>query len=778
VATLVAVVAFLPFLRGAFSGASLYFRDLALYFLPLRRLALQGLRSGEVFFWNPYLHEGVPLSLPAVGYPFDLLQLLRPDEAGISLVLALHVPLAALGAYALARRLLGLPPLAAAGGALVYALGGFLLSTVNLYVHLQAAAWAPLVVLTLARATAAPGRRAVAGAGLVLAVAASTTGVEVVAQALVVAMVLGLGANGTPLVRRLAAAASAIGLGALLAAPVLVLVASQVGASARSQGFTTDVALAHSIHPFTLLQSVVGDLYGRLSNLANEWWGQNFFPRGFPYVLSLYLGVTTLAVAAVGATGRHPMRRRIAALAAAGLVLSLGRWAGLGALVDPVPALRVLRYPVKAFFTVHLGVALLVGLGLAELATSDSRRSWRRVLIGASVLGGLLVLAPLLPRLAPGATGSFAAEFFPPGLAAPSKAALLSHILADAATGGAVALAAAAVAGLALRHALTPLHAATLVVALLGADLLRTGSGLNPMVTASFFRPSPQLASVLESLHEGRTFTCRFDASERYREARRTRGAAHEVWTFAVAMETLTPAFNVPLRVPTAMSPDLTMLVPEDRLLSPAETGCRDIDAILPRLRRAGVRTLLSTDPLTHPGLRLRRVLRPERIAPLGVQVYDLASPLSRVQVASKVVPVASAKDGARRAAERGFLDDGGAAIEGARPARGARGRIERARRRPGRIEVTAEADSPTALVVREGWARGWTARVNGRGATVWRADGHHLAVPLPAGRSEVRLRYRPPGLPASLAASALGLALLATLPRRRPREGRGGPPR
>ncbi len=39
VATLVGVVAFLPFFRGAISGASLYFRDLALYFFPLRRLA-------------------------------------------------------------------------------------------------------------------------------------------------------------------------------------------------------------------------------------------------------------------------------------------------------------------------------------------------------------------------------------------------------------------------------------------------------------------------------------------------------------------------------------------------------------------------------------------------------------------------------------------------------------------------------------------------------------------------------------------------------------------
>jgi hypothetical protein len=770
VVALVGLVSFLSFLRGALSGASLYFRDLALYFLPLRRLALDGLRAGEVRFWNPYLHEGVPLSLPAVGYPLDLLQLARPDEAGISLVLALHVPLAALGFYSLARRLLGAPPVPAAGGGFVYALGGFVLSTVNLYVYLEAAAWAPLVVLTLARATAGHGRRAVAGAALVLAVALSTTGVEIVAQAALVGLVLGWGSGeGRRPIRGLLGAGGSIGLGAFLAAPVLVLVAAQVGDSARSQGFTTDVVLAHSVHPFTLLQSLVGGLYGNLSNLAGEWWGQSFFPRGFPYVLSLYLGAAALAVAAVGATGRHPMRTRLVVLVGAGLVLCLGRWAGLAVLVDPFPALRVLRYPVKAFFTVHLGVALLVALGLAHLASTEGRRWWKWLALAAGALGGLLVLAPLLPRLAPAATVSFARAFFPPGFAEGVRAALLSRVLADAATGGAIALAVAAVAVLAWRGRLPPPRAALLVVALVGADLLRTGSGLNPMVTGAFFRPSPELASALDPLRGGRTFTCSFDASRRYQDARRAKGTGHETWTFAVARETLTPAFNVPLRVPTAMSPDLTMLVPEDRVLSPADAGCRNLGLIVPRLRRAGVRTVLSTDPLTHPALRPRRVMRPERIAPLGVHVYDLASPLPRVHVASNVVPVANASEGAGQAAERGFLEAGGAAVEGGAAARGVRGRVERVTSTPGRLEILAEADAPTALIVRDGWAPGWETRVNGQPAAVQRADGRHLAVALPEGRSEVQLTFRPPGLRLGLALGLLGLVAVAALavPRR-----------
>jgi len=70
------------------------------------------------------------------------------------------------------------------------------------------------------------------------------------------------------------------------------------------------------------------------------------------------------------------------------------------------------------------------------------------------------------------------------------------------------------------------------------------------------------------------------------------------------------------------------MLVPEERVLSPREASCADVDAILPRLRQAGVLTVLSVDPLDHPALEARDVIRPERIAPLAVHVYRLRDAL------------------------------------------------------------------------------------------------------------------------------------------------------
>jgi len=729
-AALVALVAFLPFLRGALSGASLYFRDLAVHFLPLRRFALEGLLAGELRLWNPLVHEGIPLSLPALGYPPDLLQLLRPDEFGISLVLALHVPLAAIAFLAMARGL-SLPGVAAAGGALVYALGGFLLSTVNLYVYLQAAAWAPLLVLGLAREAPPWQGRGLALAAVALAMGLSTTGIEVVAQAAAIGVVLGWRRlAGTGAGRRLLGLAATLALAAAMAAPVLLLVAGQVEGSARGRGLPTEVVLSHSIHPFTLVQVLVGGLYGNLGNLANEWWGQNFFPRGFPYVLSLYLGAAVLALAAVGATSGRRMSRTLVALAALALVVALGRWSGLAPLVDAVPVLRLFRFPVKAFFTVHFAVSLLAALGIAVLVEGPPGPAWRRLGAWAGSLGGLLVLGMTLPTVLPGPLADFGARFFPPGHDAATRSLLLGRVLSDAAAGGIAALLLCATALLVARGALAPSRGAVLVIAVVTADLLRAGAGLNPMVATSFFAPSPELSSALPALREGRVFTCALEDSPAYRAAREARRLDHELWSFASLQETLTPFTNLRLGVATALGPDLTMLVPQERVLSPEEASCRDLGVILPRLREAGVRRVVSTSVLSHPDLVLERTLQPARTAPLDVRVYAVEAPLPLLRVAT------SATAGAAEA-----------------------GRVSAPVRSAGRIEAVVEADRPATLVVGEGWSPGWRARVDGRGVDVATAPGARCAIAVPRGRSRVVMRFRPPGLALALALSVLGVA-------------------
>lgn len=724
-AALVAAAAFLPFARGVATGQAFFFRDLSRQFFPLRRFAVEGLLRGEVRHWNPLLNEGVPLSLPALSYPLDLLQLLFRDEAGFSLLLALHVPLGALTFLALCRGL-GLGRTAAAGGAIAYALGGFYLSTLNFYVYLQAAAWAPLVALALVRAV--EGRpRSLAVASALVGLALSTTGAELVAQTVLFGLVLawpafsrrGLGRLGLALV-----------LGTGLAAPTLAALRAAVAGSARAQGFPTDVVLAQSLDPWSFPQILVGNWHGDLADLTNRWWGSNFFPLGFPYILSVYLGAALVAIALVGVLHGNAPARRVGLLALAGLVVTAGRFAGLAPLVDVLPVVHAFRYPSKVFFTVHLCAALLLALGLDRLSDGGSRRAWASLVALGAALGGVLVFLPALPAVAPGTLRWFLAGFLPPSYDWPRRVAVGDAILGDAAAGGAVAVLAALVAVATLRERLEPARAAALLAVLVGADLLRTGAGLNPMVTARFYEFSPELGALVRARDGGRWFACEPEASPGYFAARRSRPDNHDVWTFAVAMETLAPATNVGRGVATALSRDMTMLVPVDQVLGMEDVGPGAFPRIVERLRRAGVAHVACVEPIDSDALTNPAAAAPARIAPLRVHVADLRDPLPLRAVAS--------------------------------------GRVLSSVETPDRLEIRVEADRPTWLVVRDAWAAGWSATVDGLAAPIARADGRHRAVAIPAGSSTVVMAYRPRGLGAAIALSAACAALVLLGLRRR----------
>jgi Bacterial membrane protein YfhO len=735
-AALLAVAAFLPFVRGSLAGASLYFRDLSLQFFPVRRFVAEGLRSGELRYWNPFANEGVPLSLPPLGYPLDLLHVLRPDDAFFSLLLVLHIPLAALALFALARHL-GASRTAAAGGGLLFGLGGFALSSVNLYVYAQALPWVALVVLALRRA-ASGGRREVATAALAGAALLTTTAVEFALQAFAVGLVLAPRTAPRAARGRLATSlALAVGLAAFVLAPASALVAG----TARQAGFPTDVVLAHSVHPVALAQTLAAGLFGDPAHLADRFWGVRFFPRGFPYFLSLYVGATGLALAVTGAFERRPAVRRLVALALVGLVLCLGPWAGLTHVVDLLGSLRKVRFPSKAFLTVHLSLSLLAAVGLDALSRAD-RAALRRFTWTALGLGLVTLAGPSLALATPPVSRFLLAGFFPPELPWPLRFAYARSIAADAAQGGAVALLGATLAALALRQRVRASLAATGLALLLGADLLRAGAGLNPTVAPGFLEPSAPVARLAARLRDegGRMFPFDPSYSPAYYRARAELAGRHELWSFALLEDTFAPDTNLASAVPTALTPDRTMLVPLDRVLAPEQASPQAFAGIVGRLQAAGVTHVLSLEPIEHPALCDHEVVAVPRLAPLDLHLYRLlgAKPLAEV------------------------VADAGAA-----------GRVVSVEWRGDTATLVVDGERSGRLVFREAAAPGWNAGLDGRPAAVERAEGRYLAVAVPSGRHRVVFRYRPPRLVAGVAVSALSLLVVAWLAvgarRRRP---------
>jgi hypothetical protein len=192
-----------------------------------------------------------------------------------------------------------------------------------------------------------------------------------------------------------------------------------------------------------------------------------------------------------------------------------------------------------------------------------------------------------------------------------------------------------------------------------------------------------------------------------------------------VLLETLSPEFNVPLGVPTALSPDLTMLVPTERILAPEQGSCMNLQPLLPRLREAAVTTVISLDPLEHEELLPLFVLAGARTLPVTLHAYALRDALPRIALTGP-------------------------------------GRVRDLRAAANRLELVAEADAPTTLVMRDAWAPGWSARVDG--ALVEMPRDRHRRVSLPAGRHRVVLRYAPPRAGIAIAVFVLALVALGWL--------------
>jgi hypothetical protein len=280
--------------------------------------------------------------------------------------------------------------------------------------------------------------------------------------------------------------------------------------------------------------------------------------------------------------------------------------------------------------------------------------------------------------------------------------------------------------------------ASVALLLLLAVDLLRTGAGLNPMVTADFYRLAPEVAAQMKPLAHNpraRLYVCEPINSRAYWLARRLRPGNHEAWTFEVYRQLEAPFANVADGVATARSQDMTSLVPV-RFVAGLQDNCRDMDTLLPDLRAAGVTHVASLEPVDHAWLRLASRTAPFRLAPLDVLLYEMVD----------------------RPAWAYVVEDG----PGARPLPGAEASFERPQ--AGRIAVAVESPGAGRVVVREAHARGWTARVDGHPGTVGRTTDGHIAVPVRAGRSNVVLAYRPPGLTPGLVAMAAAWLVTALL--------------
>ncbi len=348
-------------------GRLYYGGDLARIYLPFRAALCRALARGRLPWWTPELGIGYPLlaegEVGALYPPNWLACALGPAELSLTVSIVTHYALLGLGFYLWARSL-GLSRSAAALGALVVTGGGFAVAHLGHVSMLSVLAWLPWM-LWLGQRLLAGGQRA-GLLGLALAAVVALQFLAGHAQiSLLGLMLVGVHALKTALTqrrwRRLGGWALALALGMLISAPQL-LASFQLGQlSQRAGGLDPVFFTSYSFHPLlaaTLLSPFV---------LGNP------YPTGSVELMA-YCGLLSVFLGWLGLwRSRQRDRWFHAALAAAGLLLALGRWNPAYELLRHVPVLNLFRVPARYLLWTTFELALLAGYGLDALMAAGAR---------------------------------------------------------------------------------------------------------------------------------------------------------------------------------------------------------------------------------------------------------------------------------------------------------------------------------------------------------------------------------------------------------------------
>jgi hypothetical protein len=751
---LLAALVFLFFWRAAILDGVFFYGDAGNVYQPRLAWTGQELRAGRFPLWNPYLSLGAPhpANPRTMGFypPHLILFSLLPPNAAYNYDVLLHLLLAALGMRALARSW-GQSDGAATLAGLVYALGGFTLVHLQHLNILVALAWIPAVFVFTERFLDREDLRS-------LGLAALCLGLQLLGghPQLAVYGVLALGgyvltqlpaiAASPPSTRTraLAGLAALVPLGLALAAVFLLPFAEWTRFVSLTERFATAEA-----------GRFVGDDPGRFSLpperlvgfVAPFWQGGSLArPRLGDRLVEFtgYVGVLPLGLAAVGlfASGRRKVF--LAVLGVTALLLALGSFGPLYPVVARWPVLGWGRTPARYLMLVELALALLAGFGLDRLPVGTGRRvAW--AVSAVFILAATVVTAVCRN---PPATEALLGRPDVPSVMQADTLALLATLAG-----------AAAVLALLSWPAVPQRVRVGLALAFAAADLFYFRSNL------------PFLGVAPADVYTASVPTV--EAVRRNDEPRRfflwTAGLEKPSWLLYEQPDL--PAYRSRVResLPNALPLSFALQSFSGSGIEPP--FYRELVYLVGKRREFDSRSaslvglfaggyVFGGRQLTAPELRV--------VEPGTVSVFrnDAALPRAYLVPASREVDSARAAFGAVKNPD--FDPRQAVVVEEPGPAfpEGllASARAEIVEDEADRVVVTTSAERPAWLVLNDTYGPGWTASIDGRPASLFRANALVRAVPVPAGRHEVGFAYRPASVRVGAAVSIAALGVVAAL--------------
>lgn len=378
--------------------------DLNGFYYPLLSLVAEGVRTGSLPLWDPYLYGGMPLAGNPQGqlfYPPTLLFLFLVGGdpllyRHVEYLLVGHYVVGGVTSYLALRKGFDLSPPSALLGSCVYLFGGFVASFSSHLGSISGAAWLPLVLWGGKRAVERLSWRTAWGTGCALALvflsgfppfALMVVTVLTIGAGVVVSRAL-LGRKGGDALRLCAIFVVLLFVGVALAAiqiiPMLETVTRSI-ADERPEHFAVQGLQPESYLTF-LLPNATGVGTGTVSGMD-----------GRP-LLYLYVGVLPLALAGIGArVGRHGDRAVLLGLFLLGLFWMLGDLLIVSRFLADFtpPVIGRGYYPFLSLLLFQLGVAALAALGAEALGRPQGEeRPWVAWVLRG--VGGGLCIALIL----------------------------------------------------------------------------------------------------------------------------------------------------------------------------------------------------------------------------------------------------------------------------------------------------------------------------------------------------------------------------------------------
>jgi len=531
---LLAVVS-LSLADGLLANVVAYERDTTVFYFPLMTWVAQRLHQGELPLWTPQVFGGYPIFADGeigLAYPPVLLALLTlpPDRAFMVLRLV-HLSLAAVGAFALAR-CWRLPYPSAALAGVVFALGSFLQAQIHHENIVRTASWLPVMLACLERALRSDRWRAQLRWTALAAAALGMAGLALHSQMLAVDLMIlaGYGAfrwavgplaevGGVArlwLARLVAVARVCVpvvlfGLG--LAALQLVPLVELAGFSARGSGIPYSESAAYSLTPYGLVQVIFPYVFRGQGNMQ---WG--LWTHWESY---LYIGLVPLVLASIALIcGRNREVLGWGVIGGVGLIFALGQYSpiNLHYLVWLLPGLSGLRAPGRFTVVVVLAGGMLAAYGLAWLHnvrtprwTHQVQRALRGWWIALGCIAVVLIGLHVAVLIRPGDAGVVIRSIYlslPRDSYALTERDVISGLLWSTdltnphVAGGLVGLAAVLVAIWLWQRARNPAGRAwpTLLVGMAAVDLLIFGWGIHPREPLDKLAAEPPAIRAVEAL--------------------------------------------------------------------------------------------------------------------------------------------------------------------------------------------------------------------------------------------------------------------------------------